>query len=135
MITGTLKNQIDKIWDDMYSYGLANPLTVIDQLTSLFFIKSLDDKEIQNEWTDENLGTTTPRIFPQDDDGQIMRWSKFSILEAEEMHTILAEKVFPFIQNMQSPDAKQNDADGESGEQSKNAKAKNSGSSAFMVGN
>ena len=28
MITGTLKNQIDKIWDDMDSYGLANPLTV-----------------------------------------------------------------------------------------------------------
>ena len=26
MITGTLKNQIDKIWDDMYSYGMANPL-------------------------------------------------------------------------------------------------------------
>ena len=49
MITGALKNQIDKIWDDMYSYGLANPLTVIDQLTSLFFIKSLDDNEIDNE--------------------------------------------------------------------------------------
>ena len=46
MITGMLKNQIDKIWDDMYSYGLANPLTVIDQLTSLFFIKSLDDISI-----------------------------------------------------------------------------------------
>ena len=39
MITGELKNQIDKIWDDMYSYGIANPLVVIEQLTYLFFIK------------------------------------------------------------------------------------------------
>ena len=126
MITGTLKNQIDKIWDDMYSYGLANPLTVIDQLTSLFFIKSLDDKEDENTAKNSMLGTSIPPIFPKTPEGQLMRWRNFSILEAEEMHTILAEKVFPFIQNMQSPDAKQNDADGESGEQSKNAKAKNS---------
>ena len=46
MITGQLKNKIDKIWDDMYSYGIANPLVVIEQLTYLFFIKSLDDVEI-----------------------------------------------------------------------------------------
>ena len=102
MITGTLKNQIDKIWDDMYSYGLANPLTVIDQLTSLFFIKSLDDNEIANEKKDAMLGISSARTFPQDEDGQLMRWSKFSILKAEEMHTILEKKVFPFIQNLQA---------------------------------
>ena len=45
MITGELKNKIDKIWDDMYSYGIANPLVVIEQLTYLFFIRSLDDIE------------------------------------------------------------------------------------------
>jgi len=102
MITGTLKNQIDKIWDDMYAYGLANPLTVIDQLTSLFFIKSLDDNEIANEKKDAMLGISSARTFPQDEDGQLMRWSKFSILKAEEMHTILEKKVFPFIQNLQA---------------------------------
>ena len=102
MITGTLKNQIDKIWDDMYSYGLANPLTVIDQLTSLFFIKSLDDNEIANEKKDAMLGISSARTFPQDEDGQLMRWSKFSILKAEEMHNILEKKVFPFIQNLQA---------------------------------
>lgn len=103
MITGTLKNQIDKIWDDMYSYGLANPLTVIDQLTSLFFIKSLDDNEIANEKKATLLpGAKMEHIFPQDEEGQLLRWSKFSLLKAEEMHTILGEKVFPFIQNLQA---------------------------------
>lgn len=102
MITGMLKNQIDKIWDDMYSYGLANPLTVIDQLTSLFFIKSLDDNEIANEKKDAMLGTKTERVFPQTEEGQLMRWSKFCNLKAEEIHAILGEKVFPFIQNLQA---------------------------------
>ena len=36
LITGEPKNKIDSIWNDMYSYGLANPLTVIEQLTYLF---------------------------------------------------------------------------------------------------
>lgn len=103
MITGTLKNQIDKIWDDMYSYGLANPLTVIDQLTSLFFIKSLDDIETANEKKTALLpGAKWERIFPDTEEGQLMRWSKFCNLKAEEIHSILGEKVFPFIQNLQA---------------------------------
>lgn len=103
MITGTLKNQIDKIWDDMYSYGLANPLTVIDQLTSLFFIKSLDDIETANEKKAAMLpGAKWERIFPDTEEGQLMRWSKFCNLKAEEIHSILGEKVFPFIQNLQA---------------------------------
>ena len=103
MITGMLKNQIDKIWDDMYSYGLANPLTVIDQLTSLFFIKSLDDNEIANEKKAAMLpGAKWDRIFPDTEEGQLMRWSKFCNLKAEEIHSILGEKVFPFIQTLQA---------------------------------
>lgn len=35
MITGAVKNKVDKIWLDIFSAGLANPLTVIEQLTYL----------------------------------------------------------------------------------------------------
>ncbi|MBO6177609.1 MAG: SAM-dependent DNA methyltransferase, partial [Selenomonadaceae bacterium] len=73
MITGELKTKIDNIWNDMYSYGLANPLTVIEQLTYLFFIKSLDDLETKNEKDDELLGLKDgKRIFPQTPEGQAM---------------------------------------------------------------
>lgn len=102
MITGTLKNQIDKIWDDMYSYGLANPLVVIEQLTYLFFIKSLDDVETSNEKKDAMLGIQSERIFPQTEEGQSMRWSKFCNLKAEEIFNILGTKVFPFIKKLKT---------------------------------
>lgn len=68
VITGDMKNQIDKIWDDMFSYGIANPLVVIEQLTYLFFIRSLDMNEEINEKNDEMFpDTPSERIFPQDE--------------------------------------------------------------------
>jgi len=33
MITGELKSKIDHIWDTMWSGGISNPLSVIEQLT------------------------------------------------------------------------------------------------------
>jgi len=103
MIVGELKNQIDKIWDDMYSYGIANPLVVIEQLTYLFFIRSLDDIETANEKKDAMLGgEPTDRIFPSDEEGQALRWSKFCDLKAEEIYARLQNKVFPFIKKLQT---------------------------------
>ena len=43
MITGELKSKVDKIWDTMWSKGISNPLSVIEQLTYLLFIKRLDE--------------------------------------------------------------------------------------------
>lgn len=108
MITGELKTKIDNIWNDMYSYGLANPLTVIEQLTYLFFIKSLDDVERENEKNDELLGIKDgKRIFPQTPEGQEMRWHIFRDKKAEEIHEILGSKVFPFIKTLKGePDPK-----------------------------
>ncbi|BAK84127.1 MULTISPECIES: type I restriction-modification system subunit M N-terminal domain-containing protein [Acetobacteraceae] len=49
MITGTIKTQIDQIWNAFWSGGVSNPLSVIEQLTFLMFIKRLDD--LQMGWT------------------------------------------------------------------------------------
>lgn len=35
MITGAIKNKVDKIWTDIWAGGITNPLTVIEQLTYL----------------------------------------------------------------------------------------------------
>jgi len=43
MITGELKSKVDRIWDTMWSAGISNPLSVIEQLTYLLFIKRLDE--------------------------------------------------------------------------------------------
>ena len=37
MITGALKSKVDSIWNTMWSGGISNPLSVIEQLTYLLF--------------------------------------------------------------------------------------------------
>ena len=49
MVTGAIKNKVDKIWTDIWAGGITNPLTVIEQLTYLMFIRSLDEKELETE--------------------------------------------------------------------------------------
>ena len=45
MITGEIKNQIDRIWDAFWSGGISNPLEVIEQITYLLFPRRLDELE------------------------------------------------------------------------------------------
>jgi len=38
MLTGELRNQIDRIWDAFWTGGISNPLEVIEQITYLLFL-------------------------------------------------------------------------------------------------
>ena len=100
MLTGEIKNKVDKIWTDMWAGGITNPLTVIEQLTYLMFIRSLDEKELEIETMEALSGETLPKIFPQDEEGQAMRWSKFKTKDPREIYDIVSTKVFPFIKSM-----------------------------------
>ena len=100
MITGEIKNKVDKIWTDIWAGGITNPLTVIEQLTYLMFIRSLDEKETETEQLENLSGETLPHIFPQDEAGQSMRWSKFKNRDSREIFEIVGQKVFPFIKNL-----------------------------------
>lgn len=64
MITGAIKNKVDKIWTDLWAGGITNPLTVIEQLTYLMFIRSLDEKELEAEAFEDTAGSGVPKIFP-----------------------------------------------------------------------
>ena len=77
MITGVIRNKIDIIWTDIWAGGITNPLTVIEQLTYLMFIRFLDEKELENEEFENITGEVDSKIFPLSSIGQPMRWSKF----------------------------------------------------------
>lgn len=93
-----LKNKVDKIWIDLATAGITNPLSVIEQITYLLFIKSLDDIEIAKEKNDNLLGITSKRIF--DAEHQDCRWCNFKNIEAKSMFKVMQEKVFPFIKEL-----------------------------------
>lgn len=100
MLTGAVKSKVDDIWQRMWEGGITNPQEVITQLTYLMFIRSLDDREFENESTEELTGEKQPRIFPQNEDGRKMRWSVFKDMSAEEMLEEIRDHVFPFVKEL-----------------------------------
>ena len=98
MITGDLKNKVDKIWETFWTGGITNPLTVIEQFTYLLYIKGLDDKEKEKEMDAELLGIPYKGLFPED--RPQLRWSIFSNMGPEQMYEVMTVEVFPFIKSM-----------------------------------
>ncbi len=92
------KSIIDRIWTNFWEGGVTNPLTVIEQITYLLFIKGLDDIDIAYEKSDHMLGIKTKRIF--DEKHQECRWSIFKNYPAEKMYKIVGEDVFSFIKSL-----------------------------------
>jgi type I restriction enzyme M protein len=69
MLTGDIRNQVDQIWNAFWSGGVSNPLSVIEQITYLLFIKRLDELQTLEESKAEALGSPVERrIFPKGND-------------------------------------------------------------------
>lgn len=99
MITGELRNKIDRIWEIFWTGGITNLLDVIEQFTYLLFIKQLDDVETTKENEANFLGVEYETMFPGE--SQRYRWGKFKNLgSADEMYELVSNKVFPFIKNL-----------------------------------
>ncbi len=91
MITGDLRNRIDRIWDAFWVGGISNPLEIIEQLTYLLFLRRLDGLQ--------------PPVYPQGKDAKgrpyaELRWSRLKHLAPAEMFTVVGEHVFPFLRTL-----------------------------------
>lgn len=84
MITGELKSQIDRIWNDFWTGGISNPLTVIEQFTYLIFLKQLDDKQILIEKEIAMLGGSNKKPVYAESQNEL-RWSYFKDKDPEIM--------------------------------------------------
>jgi type I restriction enzyme M protein len=103
MITGDIKNQIDRIWDSFWSGGISNPLEVIEQITYLLFIRRLDDlQQLEENRANRFKQPMERRIFSVGNDSkgrpyEDFRWSRFKHFAPAEMFTVVGEHLFPFL--------------------------------------
>jgi type I restriction enzyme M protein len=125
-----LKSKIDQLWNKFWSGGISNPLTAIEQITYLLFMKRLDEldhkKQADAEWTGEPYtskfkGTWIPpeyraRREEKDTDAEwlkkledeqryaidknTLRWTEFKRMQAEDMLQHVQGKVFPFLKDL-----------------------------------
>ncbi|KKJ01287.1 type I restriction-modification system subunit M [Prochlorothrix hollandica] len=100
MITGDLKSKVDKLWTTFWNNGISNPLSVIEQISYLLFIKRLDELQQTQERKANRLNRPleNPTFTP---DQRAMRWSEFKNLDdAEAMLQVVRDQAFPFIKNL-----------------------------------
>jgi type I restriction enzyme M protein len=111
-----LKSKIDQLWQKFWSGGISNPLTAIEQITYLLFMKRLDELDLKRqadaEWTGEAyaskfVGQWIPpeyRNQPEPEkfaiDKRTLRWSEFKHMQAEDMLQHVQGKVFPFLKDL-----------------------------------
>lgn len=105
-----LKSLIARLWNNFWSGGISNPLTAIEQITYLLFMKQMDDLEAKRERDAEFTGETYDSKFvgqykvPGSNefvDKQDLRWRTFKRMPAEEMLLHVQTKVFPFLKEFE----------------------------------
>lgn len=106
MLTGEKRTQIDRIWNTFWTGGVSNPLTVIEQITYLLFIKRLDEIQTGKERKANLLRREIENPVFQPIEYHL-RWSRFKDLEADELFRLFQQPdgVFDFMKNLGSSDA------------------------------
>src|SRR5688500_11673878 len=97
-LTGKLKSEIERLWNEFWTGGITNPLTVIEQISFLMFARLLDVNESRNEKKAERTEKPFKHMFGQDQ--QHLRWSKFKHLRADDMLRVVRDEVFPHFRSL-----------------------------------
>ena len=97
MLTGAIRNEIDKLWEKFWTGGITNPLTVIEQISYLMFARMLDMQEETAERQASRRQMEFHGLFPKTEAGQLLRWKNFKQLSGKALHTQLKKEVFPFF--------------------------------------
>ncbi|TDK58123.1 SAM-dependent DNA methyltransferase [Bacillus salipaludis] len=106
MLTGEFKNKVDNIWETFWTGGISNPLSVIEQITYLLFMKQLDEQQTKQERRARlSGGKITNPIFTEEDSD--IRWSNFkNKTDAQEMFEIVKDKAFQHMKELGGKDSK-----------------------------
>ena len=111
-LNAVLKGLIDKLWNRFWAGGISNPLSAIEQITYLLFMKQLDELDIKRVQDAKFTGDTYASRFegnfylPYDNekknpiDKATLRWSHFKEMKAELMLPHVQQYVFPFIKDL-----------------------------------
>lgn len=121
MLKDNLKSKINQLWDKFWSRGIANPISAIEQISYLLFMRRIDDADTDAKTKADFAGVAYKTIFLRvklGEDGKPAtagngtiiyesaddcRWSQFKNLDPESMLERAQKKAFPFIKNLNDP--------------------------------
>ena len=117
-----LKSKINQLWNKFWAGGISNPLTAIEQITYLLFMKRMDELDakraadaqwLEQPYTSRFEGTWIPPEYRSHDQPQqfaverrSLRWSGWERMHAEEMLTHVQTRVFPFLKDLNGAESR-----------------------------
>jgi len=97
MLDTNIKSKINKLWDKFWSGGLSNPITAIEQMSYLIFMKKLEDEDNKKQQESNFTGEKYKSIFKGNEN---CKWSQWTTYPAESILDHVRDKVFQFMRNL-----------------------------------
>ena len=97
MLSSEIKSKIQRLWNMFWSRGITNPITAIEQISYLLFVRRLEKIDEYDNVTD-NRKTSIFKGY------ESCLWSNFSQLPPLEMLGCYQNQVFPFIKSLNQQD-------------------------------
>ena len=97
MLDTNLKSKINKLWDKFWSGGLSNPITAIEQMSYLIFMKKLEDED---EKRIREAGFTGEKYVSAFKGHEDCKWKNWVTKPAETILEHVRDKVFPFMRSL-----------------------------------
>ena len=97
-----LRRKLNRITDILWAGGVTNPVTYIEQISYLIYLKLLDEEENKRELKTRLIGDKAngnrERLFPQQKEQY--RWSKWRFKSGPELRDFVRDKVFPYMASL-----------------------------------
>lgn len=97
-----LRRKLDRITDILWAGGVTNPVTYIEQISYLIYLKLLDEEEADRELRARLTGVkgngNGKLLFPKQ--SERYRWSKWRFKSGMELRDFLRDEVFPYMASL-----------------------------------
>lgn len=97
-----IRRKLDHITNILWAGGVTNPVTYIEQISYLIFLKLLDEeessRELQRQIMGEKSNGKNACLFPKQ--AERYRWSKFKFNSGEQLRNFIRDEVFPYMASL-----------------------------------
>ncbi|MBI3372913.1 MAG: SAM-dependent DNA methyltransferase [Betaproteobacteria bacterium] len=95
-----LRRKLDHITDVLWAGGVTNPVTYIEQISYLIFLKLLDEEETDRELRARLSATNgnAKLLYPQQ--AERYRWTKWRFKSGEDLRNFVRDEVFPYMASL-----------------------------------
>lgn len=95
-----IRRKLDRITDILWAGGVTNPVTYIEQISYLIYLKLLDEEESSRELQRRMLGNKGNGKLLFSKQAERYRWSKWRFKSGADLRDFLRDEVFPYMASL-----------------------------------